>query len=246
MTTPNAVSSSPSEIIKVERTFHRFTLAQRWEHLLLILSIAVLLLTGLPQKYYYTGWSQWILSTPERLELIQQIHHIFALLLIAEIIYHLGRAIGLMIRRRLNADIFPTSKDIRDAWQMLKFLLYFTREKPKYGKFNFEQKFTYWFLFFSIGIMVISGVILWIPLVVTRVLPGGVVPAAYLSHSNEAIATAVFILIWHFYHVHFQRLNLSMFTGRLTEDEMRDYHTGEYEQISGPPQADIKIQGEGK
>ncbi len=246
MTTPKTNSSRFSEDIKIERTFRRFTLAQRWEHFLLILSVTMLLLTGLPQKYYYATWSQWILSTPERLELVQQIHHIFALLLIAEILYHLVRAISLMIRHRLSAEIFPTVKDFQDAWQTLKYLLFITKEKPKFGKFNFEQKFTYWFLFFSIGILVISGLILWIPLFVTRFLPGGVVPAAYLAHSNEAIATAVFILIWHFYHVHFQRLNLSMFTGRLTEEEMQKYHPAAYELAIEPEQIIPDEQGGSK
>jgi cytochrome b subunit of formate dehydrogenase len=164
---------------------------------------------------------------------IQQIHHIFALLLIAEVLYHLIRGLSLMARRRLPGAIFPTWQDLRDAWQMLKYLLFLTRKKPVYGKYNFEQKFTYWFLFFGIGILVLSGLVLWFPLFITRFLPGGIVPAAYLAHSNEAIAAAVFIVIWHFYHVHLQRLNLSIFTGRLSEDELREYHTAEFQRLTG-------------
>jgi hypothetical protein len=44
---------------------------------------------------------------------------------------------------------------------------------------------------------------------------------------------AVFIVIWHVYHVHIERLNLSMFTGRLSEDEMRVFHEKEYERLAG-------------
>ena len=84
---------------------------------------------------------------------------------------------------------------------MIKYLLFLTRKKPVYGKYNFEQKFTYWFLFFGIGILVLSGLVLWFP-DGHPLLPGGIVPAAYLAHSNEAIVAAVFIVIWHFYHVH--------------------------------------------
>lgn len=243
--TSNMQDIHPSpEPIRIERTFRRFSVAQRWEHALLLISVACLLLTGLPQKYQQANWSQWILSTPDRLEQLQQIHHIFALLLISGILYHLGHAVALMARRQLHEDIFPHWKDFKDAWIMIKHLLYMSREKPKFGKYNFEQKFTYWFLFFSIGILAVSGLILWFPLEITRVLPGGVIPAAFLTHSNEAIAVLVFIIVWHFYHVHFQRLNLSIFTGQLSEEEMVEFHRAEYEKLTAEEEMDaIKTGG---
>lgn len=226
------MSAQPPILTHVERSFPRFTLAQRWEHAVLILSLTALLLTGLPQKYRNGSLSQVILSTPERVETVRLIHHAAALLLTAEVLYHLGKAIYLISRRRLPGDMLPTVQDLRDAWQMIRYLLFLSRDKPRFGKYNFEQKFTYWFLFFGIGIMVISGFILWFPAAITRLLPGGVIPAAFLAHSNEAIAAAVFVLIWHFYHVHFERLNLSIFTGRLSEAEMQEYHTAEYERLT--------------
>lgn len=229
--------------VRVERTFQRFSLGQRSEHALLIVSIAVLLLTGLPQKYRQAGWSQWFLATPERVYQIQQIHHIAALVLTAIVLYHLGRAVYLIARRRLPGDMLPSWQDVRDAWQMICYLLFITRKKPVYGKYNFEQKFTYWFLFFGIGILVISGFILWFPEIITRFLPGGIVPAALLAHSNEAVAAGIFIVIWHFYHVHIERLNLSIFTGRLSEEEMRTYHAKEYERLTGESSGAIETKG---
>lgn len=226
------MSAQRPTFLHVERSFPRFTLAQRWEHAVLILSLVVLLLTGLPQKYRNGSLSQVILSSPERVETMRLIHHVAALALTAEILYHLGRAIYLMARRRLPGDILPSVQDLRDAWKMVRYLLFLSREKPRFGKYNFEQKFTYWFLFFGIGIMAISGFILWFPAAFTRLLPGGVIPAAFLAHSNEAIVATVFVLIWHFYHVHFERLNLSIFTGRLSEAEMQAYHAAEYERLT--------------
>jgi len=225
----------PAEVvngIRTERTFKRFTLAQRWEHAFLMVTFTVLVLTGLPQKYF-AAWGHQILTTPERLFLVRRIHHIFAVILILEVVYHLGRGIYLLAKRRLPGDIFPTWQDVRDAWQMLKYLTFLADNKPKFGKYNFEQKFTYWFLFLAIGIMVISGIVLWFPILLTRVLPGGVIPAAQLAHSSEAIAAAIFVVIWHFYHVHVERLNLSIFTGRLNERDVRDYHAEEYERLTG-------------
>lgn len=227
------VNSTP--LAKQERTFLRFTPGQRWEHIILLLSGLALLLTGLPQKYREFPISQDLLSTPERIFLIRQIHHIAAIVLGLVVLYHLGRIIYLMTRRKLPGDLLPTGQDVRDAWHMLQYLLFLRKDKPKFGRYNFEQKVTYWFVFFGIAIMGISGLIIWFPVLVTQFLPGGVVPAAKLTHSTESVVMAIFIVIWHIYHVHIERLNLSMFTGRLSEEEMRTFHEKEYKRLTDQP-----------
>lgn len=230
LTPPLSPDSTP---VRTEVHIKRFTLGQRWEHIILLLSATVLLLTGLPQKYRDTSWSQYILSTPERLEVVQQIHHIAALFLTALVIYHLGRAILLLARRRLPGDILVNWQDIRDTWKMIKYLFFLSKDKPLYGKYNFEQKVTYWFIFFGVGIMVVTGFILWFPEAWTRIFPGGIIPAARLSHSTEAIVAAVFIVIWHLFHVLIERVNLSIFTGWLNAEDTRTYHALEYQRLGG-------------
>ena len=228
--------------MRSERTFQRFTRGQRWEHGLLLVAFSVLLLSGLPQKFRTTAWSQHILATPERVELLRTIHHAAAILLILEVLYHLGRAAWLLRGRRLPGAMLPTWGDVREAVAMLRYLLFLTQEKPRFGKFNFEQKFTYWFLFFGLGVLITSGLILWFPLFFTRFLPGGIIPAAKFAHSTEAIVAGGFVLLWHFYHVHVERLNLSMFTGRLSEEEMRQQHPLEHERLMA--EADAEAQAE--
>ena len=229
-TKSNGVTESINEVHTL-RTFKRFTLAQRWEHMILLLSVIVLLLTGLPQRYRTASWSQQILSTPERVETIQQIHHIAAIVLTLEVVYHIGYALFHLVRRDLPGDMLPTLQDIRDAWQMILYLLFLRKDKPAFGKYNFEQKFTYWFLFFGIGVMVITGFIIWFPEWFTKLLPGGIVPASKMAHSTEAIVAAIFVVIWHFYHVHLERLNLSIFSGWLNEKDMKEYHELEYKRL---------------
>lgn len=232
--TPTPPPPSPEAApVRTEIHFRRFTLGQRWEHAVLFLTGTILLLTGLPQKYRDAGWSQYILSTPERLELVRQIHHITALVLTALVIYHLGHAIVLAARRRLPANMLVTWQDFGDAWKMIKYLLFLSKEKPLYGKYNFEQKVTYWFIFFGVGIMVVSGFLLWFPETWTRLFPGGIIPAALLAHGTEAVVAAGFIIIWHFFHVLLERLNLSIFTGWLNAEDMRTYHPLEYQRLGG-------------
>ena len=226
-------SADETSTARTQRVYERFKRSQRWEHGLLILSFTVLLLTGLPQRYRTTTWSQQILATPEQVAQIQTIHHIAAVILILEVLYHLGMAIYHMARRRLSADMFVTGRDVRDAAQMVGYLLFLRKEKPKFGKYTFEEKATYWFIFFGVGIMVISGIIIWFPEIITRFLPGSVVPAAKLAHSTEAVVAGIFIIIWHFYHVHLQRLNLTIFTGNINEEDLKKHHALEYEQLTG-------------
>ena len=232
-TTKKNKPNRPSSQVHLVRTFKRFNLAQRWEHTVLFISIAVLLFTGLPQKYRTATWSQNILATPEKVELVQTIHHIAAILLGLLVIYHLGVIVVQIIRRKLPGDMLPTWRDVQDAWHMLKYLVYIKKDKPKFGKYNFEQKVSYWFVFVAIFILGVSGLVNWFPEFVTRFLPGGIVPAAKLAHSTEAITLAIFIIIWHFFHVHLERLNLSIFTGTLNEEDMSTYHQLEYERLLG-------------
>jgi formate dehydrogenase gamma subunit len=217
--------------IKVERTFERFTLGQRWEHMLILISVGALILTGLPQKYRAAALSQQILSTPERLDAVRQVHHIAAVVLLLVGVYHLVHNLYLLLKRDLPGDIFPNREDFRNAWEMIKYLIFLSKEKPAFWKYNFEQKFTYWFLFLTIGVMGITGIITWFPIQVTQFLSGAVVPAAKLAHSTEAIVLTIYILIWHVYHVHIERLNLSIFTGRLSETEMLEHHKLEYQHL---------------
>jgi len=219
------------ERLGLHKTFPRFTLGQRWEHAVLLLAFTVLLLTGLPQKYR-AAWGHYVIPTPEALTTVRTIHRVAAVVFALEAIYHLGRGIALLARRRLPMAIFPTWQDVRDAGGMLRYLLFLTERKPAFGKYNFEQKFTYWFLFFAFGIMIVTGFMLWFPVLFTGFLPGGIIPAAKLAHSTEAVAAGVFVVIWHFYHVHLERLNLSIFTGWLSESDMREYHALEHERLA--------------
>jgi len=232
------MSAPAGDTVRTERTFPRFTAGQRWEHGLLILTFTVLLLTGLPQKFRDASWSRFLLSTPERVELVRFIHHTAAVAFLLEAAYHVGRGLVLLARKRLSGALFPTMQDLRDAGQMIRYLLFLSPRRPRLGKYSFEQKFTYWFLFFGFGILIASGLILWFPTFFTRFLPGGLVPAAKLAHSSEALVSAIFVILWHFFHVHLERLNLSIFTGRLNEHDMRRHHALEFERLTGESASD--------
>jgi len=55
-------------------------------------------------------------------------------------------------------------------------------------------------------------------------LPGEVIPAAKAAHGGEALLAVLAIIVWHLYGVHIKRFNRSMFTGRMTEEDMLHEH----------------------
>jgi mono/diheme cytochrome c family protein len=72
--------------------------------------------------------------------------------------------------------------------------------------------------------MAVTGFMMWNPISTAKFLPGEFIPAAKAAHGGEALLAVLAIIIWHFYGVHIKRLNKSMFTGRMSEEDMLHEH----------------------
>ena len=121
----------------------------------------------------------------------------------------------------------------------LQELLYFAglrQEKPKYDRFNWREKFDYWAIFWGMPIMVGSGFILMYPVLVTRLLPGWVVPAALVAHGHEATLALSWIFLVHIFFNHLSPgvfpINTSIFTGKVSHEQYRRAHALEYERLT--------------
>ncbi len=62
-------------------------------------------------------------------------------------------------------------------------------------------------------------------------LPGAWIPAAKAAHGAEAVLAVLSIITWHMYNVHIKMLNKSMFTGKLTREQMEEEHGEELKEI---------------
>jgi mono/diheme cytochrome c family protein len=82
----------------------------------------------------------------------------------------------------------------------------------------------YWAFVWGAIIMGLTGFMMWNPITITKILPGEVIPAAKAAHGGEALLAVLAIIIWHLYGVHIKRFNKSMFTGKMTEEEMLHEH----------------------
>ncbi len=211
--------------------YQRFTAAQRFEHLVLLLSFTVLALTGLPQKYADQAWAQSLIAALGGIESVRIVHRVMAVLLMAEAIYHGGVLSYKLYVLGVRPIMLPTLRDARDVWDWARYNVGLRREHPRLPRYNFGEKVEYLAVVWGTIIMVITGFMLWNPIAATKLLPGAWIPAARAAHGAEALLAVLSILIWHSYNVHIKRLNKSMFLGTLSAEEMREEHAEELERI---------------
>lgn len=206
------------------QSYLRFRGVERIEHWLAFASFSILALTGLVQKFAEVALSQSIISLLGGIETVRIIHRIAVIVLMIETIYHIG-AVGykvLVLRRPMS--MLPGIDDVRNAWKIILHNLNPKRPKPQQGRYTFDEKFEYWAFVWGTLIMAITGFMLWNPIASAKFLPGEIIPAAKAAHGGEALLAILAILVWHLYHVHLKHFNLSMFTGFLSEKEMREEH----------------------
>jgi cytochrome b subunit of formate dehydrogenase len=215
----------------------RFDAHQRIQHLMMMSSFIVLALTGLPQKFSGLEISQWTVATLGGLENVRTIHHIAGFVMLSDAIYHVGYlSFRVGVQRRVGPfRMVPVLKDIRDAGQMIGFFLGLTKEKPKFDRFNYLEKFDYWAVFWGIAIIGGSGLILLFPVAATTVLPGEGVSLALTLHTHEAILAIGWIMIMHMFNVHLAPwvfpFNPAIFTGKYSAARYAEDHPLEWERI---------------
>ncbi|MGD1992183.1 MAG: cytochrome b/b6 domain-containing protein, partial [Anaerolineae bacterium] len=214
-----------------QEQFLRFPLIDRIQHWVLTASFTVLAITGLVQKFPEAGISVWTVELLGGVETTRIIHRISAIVLMVEVVYHLGVLGYRLFVRRSRPTMLPGMEDVRAAIQWLLYNLGLRKERPKEGQYNFAEKMEYWALIWGTVVMAITGFMLWNPITTTNILPGQIIPAAKVAHGMEAILASLAILVWHVYHVHIKHWNKSMFTGYLSREEMEKEHPLELKRI---------------
>lgn len=214
-----------------KRRFRRFSRQDQFQHWLLVFSFSLLVLTGFVQKFSSWAVSRSVISILGGIEIVRLIHRFGAMLLMLEAVYHLGVVSYRFFVLRVRPSIIPIKDDFWDALELLQYNLGLRKERPRFGRYSFEEKFEYWAVVWGLAVMIATGFMLLNPIATTRFLPGEVIPAAKSAHGNEALLAVLAIIIWHFYNVLVRHFNKSMFTGYLSRDEMLEFHPLELAEI---------------
>lgn len=218
-------------IVRVDRVFRRFGVLHRLEHGVLLLSVTVLLLTGMPQKYVESGVAQVVIDWLGGIERARLVHRAAALALLAIAMLHIAHLLYrlLVLRRPPHALAFPS--EIKIWWRTVRYRLGFDPELPDMGRFTPQEKLLYWATVWNIFSLGTTGLIMWKPVIITRIFPGQVIPAAKAAHGAEALLLVFVGLLWHLWHVLGRQWNFSIFTGTLPEEAMIIEHPLEWKAI---------------
>lgn len=226
------------------RTYTRFALVERLEHATVMTLFTVLAVTGIPQKFFDQGWASRLTGWLGGVDVTRYVHRAAGVLFSAIVVIHLVRVTMLVLRGRASLSLVPTRQDFRDAITTLRYYLGMSSEQARFDKFDYRQKFEYWGLVLGAFVVVITGFVLLYPSVFTSVLPGQLVPASQVAHSNEGLMAFLVVIVWHIYNAHFNPdvfpFDTSIFTGKISMSRLHHEHPLEYERIAGEDGADSR------
>ena len=225
------MAATPTPTKEAQRTYVRFSLAQRFEHLTMLLSFGTLALTGLPQKFATYPVAIAFVHLVGGIDNLRIIHHTAAIVMMLGTMVHILVAGYKIFVERRRMTMLPVIQDAFDALYAFLYNIGVRKVRPQMGRYTFEEKAEYWAFVWGAVVMGLTGFLMWNPITTSNFLPGEFSPAAKAAHGGEAMLAVLAIIVWHMYGVHLKHFNTAMWTGRLTEEEMLHEHPQELADI---------------
>ncbi len=221
MTTSDAATTT--QYLRFDR-FHRIL------HGLLMLSFLGLAATGLPLLMSDARWASRLAHAMGGYAVTGTLHRTFAVLLIGVFVTHVMRLMHrIFVQKDLEilwgpASMVPQPRDIVELVRHMRWFLGLG-PRPRFDHFTYWEKFDYWAVFWGMGIIGGSGLVLWFPELFSKFLPGWLFNIALLVHGEEALLAVGFIFTIHFFNGHLRPEKFPMdtvvFTGRISEHELK-------------------------
>jgi cytochrome b subunit of formate dehydrogenase len=210
----------------------RFSFWARFQHAAAVTLFGLLVLTGMPQKWPYIG-----VDHLGGLFAVRWLHRAAGVGFAALLAAHLAVVIAGVASRRMRPTMLLNRRDFRDAIDNLRYYIGWADQPPKFGRYDYRQKFEYWGLVFGGFIMILSGFILMFPIVISRILPAELIPVAKVTHSYEALLALLIVVVWHIAGALLTPesfpMDTTIFTGKISKEKLRREHTLEYEERFG-------------
>jgi cytochrome b subunit of formate dehydrogenase len=221
------------------RSVVRFDIHQRVQHWFMLTGVILLGVTGWPlrgagdpQAAAYSASFMKLFGGAEGAALW---HRIGAVLIIISAAYHLFYLTFLAAQKRLPFSMLPVPKDALDVRDNILFMLGLRKERPKFDRYMYLEKFDYWAVFWGIVMMVGTGFIYWFPAFFASWSPSWLVTAALIIHGEEATLAILFLFTVHFYNVHLKPsifpMNWAWLNGRISVEMLKHEHPLEYERL---------------
>ncbi len=217
---------------KQRRIVKRMSDLQRIQHLVLLSSFIILVITGFALKYP-DSWFASLLHLGERVRGI--IHRVAGTALIGTGVFHVVYLITKREGRRMFRDMLPEMKDATDVVGNMGHHLGFKVEKPAFKRFGYAEKAEYWALIWGTIVMAATGLALWFKVPVGNLFPRWTLDVATAIHFYEAILATLAIVVWHFYAVIFDPdtypMNWAWYDGKMSLEHYEEEHALDGETI---------------
>ena len=227
-----------------ETVYLRFDRYHRTLHGLLMLSFLGLALTGLPLLFSDAPWAATLARVWGGFHTAGILHRTFAVLLISVFGAHVFRLLHrLFVKKELYILWGPASMtpQPRDVVEMLRHMRWFLGlgSRPRFDHFTYWEKFDYWAVFWGMGVIGTSGLVLWFPELFSWFLPGSWFNIALLIHGEEGLLAVGFIFTIHFFNTHLRPdtfpVDRVIFSGKMPLHEVKERYSGWYERVISDP-----------
>jgi cytochrome b subunit of formate dehydrogenase len=222
------------------KQIRRFSKLTRAAHLIFALVTMTLILTGMLVFYADTEWAHVVVRALGGAKITGIIHRIsataFLSIFIAQLVYVLTKLLRSKTFKWFGPDsLIPNWNDLRKIIEMFKW--FFGRgPRPVFDRWTYWEKFDFWAVFWGVGIIGSSGLMLAFPHITAQFLPGWMFNVLTLVHGEEAFLAAVFLFTVHFFNNHFRPdkfppPDVVMFTGSVPVEEFKREHTEHYNRL---------------
>lgn len=219
----------------------RFDPFSRFLHLLVIISFLSLAMTGMIIKFSDVPAFQFLSDFFGGYEVTGFIHRVAALITFLYFGLHIGylfnkrKSRGSSFKNFLKGEnsLVPNKRDLIEFGQTFKWFVG-KGPRPQYGRWTYWEKFDYFAVFWGVGVIGLSGLILWFPAFFTLLgIPGWFINVATIIHSDEALLATGFIFTVHFFNTHFRPdkfpMDTVIFTGKVELEEFKEDRPREYQ-----------------
>jgi len=215
----------------------RFTLNERLQHLMLMICVLLLMVTGLSLRFADTEFGQAVIALEGGMASRGLLHRIASIGLILLWVYH---AFYVTFTDRGHSQLMaicPKVRDFGDVVRTMKYRLGAASEGARFDRFDFRQKFQYWAVALGVVSMTLTGFVLWFESESMAVMPKWIVDLTRIVHSSEGLLIFIVLFLWHLYDAHFRPgvfpMDRTWLTGKLTLEELRTRHPLEYDRLFG-------------
>jgi cytochrome b subunit of formate dehydrogenase len=223
------------------RYIRRFDREARYLHVVIMTTFLGLAATGMPLLFSDAPWGRGLASVFGGFRGAGIVHRVFGATLLAAVVWHVTRIMWRAFVRGESGllwgptSMVPQPRDFVDCYHQVKWFVG-RGPRPRFEQFTYWEKFDYWAVLWGTLIMGAAGLILWFPEAASSVLPGWMFNIALFVHGAEATLAIGFIFVVHFFNGHIRPekfpMDLVIFTGTVTETELRHERAGQYERLA--------------